>query len=135
MQSVSRCRINPRWQKLLIPYSRTHDISRNFSTSGSGESELTEDFSCGVGLQVCVCVCVVCVVFFAPYSTHSSGVATMFNNNFEFKIKVVKRDENRNFIIIISPSIMDKALILVNVYDPNKDNPTFYQNISVNKKG
>ena len=84
---------------------------------------------------MCVCVCCLCGFFFAPYSTHSSGVATMFNNNFEFKIKVVKRDENRNFIIIISPSIMDKALILVNVYDPNKDNPTFYQNISVNKKG
>ena len=40
-KSVFTCRINPCWQKLLILYSQTHDMSRHFSFRGSGESELT----------------------------------------------------------------------------------------------
>ena len=31
--------------------------------------------------------------------------------------------------MIISLSAMDKELLLVNVYGPNKDNPAFYQSL------
>ena len=66
--------------------------------------------------------------FFSSYRSNSRGVAVMFSNNFEFKIKDVNRDENGNFIII-SLSSMDKDLLLVNVYGPNKDDPNFYNEL------
>ena len=62
--------------------------------------------------------------FFASCSSNSRGGAIMFMNNFEFKVNDVKRDESGNYIII-SLSAMGKDLILVNVYGPNRDNPTF----------
>ena len=48
----------------------------------------------------------------------------MFMNNFEFTINDVKRDKNGNFFII-SFSTMDKYLLLVNVYGPNRDTACF----------
>ena len=38
--------------------------------------------------------------FFPSYKSNSRGVAVLFNNNFEFKVREVQRDENGNFIII-----------------------------------
>ena len=52
----------------------------------------------------------------------------MFMNNFEFKINDVKRDRNRNFILI-SFSMKDKDILLVNVYEPNRDTPAFYEKL------
>ena len=63
---------------------------------------------------------------FASYKSNSRGLAVLFNNNFEFKVREVQRDENRNFIIILLFA-MNKELLLVNIYCPNKDNPAFYQ--------
>ena len=67
--------------------------------------------------------------FFASYKSNSRGVAVLFNNNFEFKVREVQRDENGNFIIILLFA-MNKELLLVNIYGPNKDNPAFYQSLS-----
>ena len=66
--------------------------------------------------------------FFASYSSNSRGVAVMFNNNFEFKVKDVKRDDNGNFIVI-SFSVMEEEFVLVNVYGPNRDSPKFYDDL------
>ena len=66
--------------------------------------------------------------FFSCYSSNSRGVAILFNNNFEFKVNKVNRDENGNYIIM-SISAMDKELLLVNVYGPNRDNPEFYNKL------
>ena len=66
--------------------------------------------------------------FFSSYQSNARGVAVMFANNFEFKIKSVKRDDNGN-LIIISFSAMEKDFLLVNVYGPNKDDPNFYVNL------
>ena len=63
----------------------------------------------------------------ASYKSDSRDVAVLFNNNFEFKVREVHRGENGNFI---SLSAMNKGLLLVNVYGPNKDNPAFYQSLS-----
>ena len=76
----------------------------------------------------CVCLFVFCFVF-ASYKSNSRGVAVILNNNFEFKVRAVQRDENGNFIIILLFA-MNKELLLVNIYDPNKDNPAFYQSLS-----
>ena len=54
------------------------------------------------------------------------GIAVMFMNNFEFKISDVKRDRNGNFILI-SFSMKDKDIFIVNVYGPNRDTPAFYE--------
>ena len=81
-------------------------------------------------VRACVRACVrVCVCVFPSYKSNSRGIADLFNNNFEFKLREVERDENGNSIII-SLSAMDKELLLVNVYGPNKDNPAFYQSLS-----
>ena len=66
--------------------------------------------------------------YFASYKTNSRGVAVLFNNNFEFKIRSVKKDQNGNYIII-SFSAMEKDLLLVNVYGPNRDSPQFYSDL------
>ena len=71
--------------------------------------------------------------FFASYRTNSRGVAVLFNNNFEFSVQKVERDENGNFIMI-SFRTMDKDLLLVNVYGPNKDNPEFYNDLTTRIK-
>ena len=66
---------------------------------------------------------------FASYQSNARGVAVLFNNNFEFKIKNVDRDINGNYIIILL-TVMGKDLLLVNIYGPNKDNPIFYDTIN-----
>lgn len=67
---------------------------------------------------------------FASYQSNARGVAVLFNNNFEFKIKKVDRDINGNYILILLTT-MGKDILLVNIYGPNKDNPNFYDNINV----
>ena len=53
----------------------------------------------------------------------------MFMNNFEIKINDVKRDRNGNFILI-SFSMKDTDILLVNVYRPNRDTPAFYEELT-----
>ena len=67
--------------------------------------------------------------YFSSYQSNSRGVAILFNNNFEFKVKHVERDTNGNYIIILFTA-MEKDILLVNLYGPNRDNPEFYVNIS-----
>ena len=67
--------------------------------------------------------------FFSCYSSNSRGVAILLNNNFEFKVNKVHCDENGNYIVM-SFSTMDKDLLLVNIYGPNRDNPNFYEKLT-----
>ena len=53
----------------------------------------------------------------------------MFLNNFELKINDVKRDRNGNFILV-SISMKDKDILLVNVYESNRDTPAFYEELT-----
>ena len=68
---------------------------------------------------------------FASYQSNARGVAVLFNNNFEFKIKKVDRDVNGNYIFILVTT-MGKDILLVNIYGPNKDSPNFY--VKINEK-
>ena len=63
--------------------------------------------------------------YFASFSFQSRGVAILFNNNFEFNVQKVYKDACGNFMFV-SVTTMDKDLLLVNVYGPNRDSPEFY---------
>ena len=59
-------------------------------------------------------------------SSQSRGVAILLNNNFEFKIHSIFRDDNGN-LLIVDLTICNQRLTLVNIYGPNTDNPCFYK--------
>ena len=65
---------------------------------------------------------------FASKNSQSRGVAILFNNNFEYKIKKVYKDPEGNYIFA-SFTTMGKDILLINVYGPNRDNPEFYQEL------
>ena len=66
--------------------------------------------------------------YFASCNSNSRGVAILFNNNFEFEVKKVYKDLGGNFIFV-SIRAMDKDLLLVNLYGPNRDDPGFYSEL------
>ena len=66
--------------------------------------------------------------FFSSFSSASAGVCIVFNNNFQFEIiRQFSDQEGRS--IIIDMKIDNKISTLVNIYAPNNDNPTFFQNL------
>ena len=69
---------------------------------------------------------------FASKNTRSRGVAILLNNNFDFKIKEVIKDNQGNFIILQLHS-SGKDIVLVNIYGPNRDNPPFFKDIKKNR--
>lgn len=66
--------------------------------------------------------------YFSNFASNSRGVAILFNNNFEFKVHEVKKDDNGNKLIL-DITIEGKRLTLINIYGPNRDDPEFYQSI------
>ena len=66
--------------------------------------------------------------FFSSFSSASAGVCILFNNNFQFEI-IRKFSDQEGRYIIIDMKIDNKILTLVNIYAPNNDNPTFFQNL------
>lgn len=66
--------------------------------------------------------------YFSSYSTNSRGVMTLINNNFEQKVEQIKTDTNGNYLLI-SITMHEKKITLVNVYGPNQDNPQFYRTL------
>ena len=63
---------------------------------------------------------------FATFSSSTAGVAILFNNNFQFQILKHFTDPKGRFIIAAIDT-GDKTMTLVNVYEPNKDNPAFLE--------
>ena len=66
--------------------------------------------------------------YFSNYSSQSRGVATLINNNFDFKLNSVEQDNNGN-LLILNGKTGDKTVTLINLYGPNRDNPEFYQDL------
>ena len=66
--------------------------------------------------------------YFASCNSQSRGVAILLNNNFEFKVKKVYKDEGGNFLFVLLET-MDMSLLLVSVYGPNRDSPDFYEDL------
>lgn len=67
-------------------------------------------------------------VFFNSYKTNSRGVAILLNNNFEYKVHNVYKDDSGNYLIL-DTTIENMNLLLVNIYGPNLDTPNFYSKI------
>lgn len=78
------------------------------------EQRVTEEW----GLNAVVC----------GYKSNARGVGIFFNNNFEYSLKSVKKAENKGYIIL-ELEIGDKSFLLVTLYGPNEDNPSFYENL------
>lgn len=64
-------------------------------------------------------------IFISPGKT---GVAILFNNNFEYEIIQVTTDEIGNYLAI-DLRIEKYNILLINIYGPNRDSPDFYENI------
>ena len=65
---------------------------------------------------------------FSSASSNSRGVAILFNKGFEYKIHQIFSDPNGNYIIV--EITMEKNwLTLINLYGPNTDSPTFFENL------
>lgn len=65
---------------------------------------------------------------FTNFSSSRAGVSILFKNNFHFQISKYFVDPEGRFIIS-DIEIQDKTLTLLNIYAPNKDEPTFFQNV------
>lgn len=66
--------------------------------------------------------------WFNSYTSRARGVAILFNNTFEYKIKKIINDESGNYLIM-HLAINGVEYILVNLYAPNRDDPLFFTNI------
>nr|XP_034320385.1 uncharacterized protein LOC105331900 isoform X1 [Crassostrea gigas] len=66
--------------------------------------------------------------FFSSFKSNSRGVAILFNNNCELEVQKTFKDDSGNFLIL-DVSVDDLHVLLVNVYGPNLDTPTFYTNL------
>lgn len=68
-----------------------------------------------------------CYFSFAPQS-NARGAAIFFGPKTDYKIHSQNHDTDGNFLIL-DMTIYNKRLSLINIYGPNKDNPTFYENL------
>ena len=62
------------------------------------------------------------------FSSASAGVCVLFNNNFNFQILKSFSDPEGRFVMV-DIKLESKILNLVNIYAPNEDKPTFFQNV------
>ena len=67
--------------------------------------------------------------FFSSYASNARGVAILFNNNFEFKVKIAHRDTDGNCVMVLA-QIKQNDFLFVNVYGPNRDDPEFYKDLN-----
>ena len=67
-------------------------------------------------------------VYFSSFTSNSRGVAILVNNNFEYKLLHMSKDDNGN-ILSIKISAFDKEFVIVCLYGPNNDSPEFYTQV------
>ena len=61
--------------------------------------------------------------------TNSRGVAILLANNFEYKINDNFKDTTGNVLVLDLTIAQDFTLRLINIYAPNDDNPSFFDQI------
>lgn len=66
--------------------------------------------------------------YFSNFNSQSRGVAILINNNFDYKFISKENDGNGN-LLIVNCEICSKLFSLFCIYGPNRDSPTFYENI------
>ena len=62
------------------------------------------------------------------YTSESRGVAMMFKKDLELKVEDIEKDEKGN-LLMVRALINGKSMLIITLYGPNKDTPTFYENI------
>ena len=67
-----------------------------------------------------------CTALFNGMASNKAGVAILFNNNFSFKILKQFCDKEGR-CIIIDLEVGELTLTICNIYDPNKDDPSFFE--------
>ena len=67
-------------------------------------------------------------ILMANYSTNARGVAIMFKRDLEIEIKQVKKDVEGRYIVV-SLDYNGQSMLLINVYAPNNECVSFYENI------
>ena len=67
-------------------------------------------------------------IYHATGSQKKAGVAILISDKLDFKLKAVRRDEEGHYIIITG-SIHQEELTIINVYAPNSENPQIYKTI------
>ena len=65
---------------------------------------------------------------FNSHNGQCRGVALLINNNFEYKIHTIYRDDTGN-MLIVDITLFYIQLTLVYLYGPNSDAPAFYKTI------
>lgn len=69
-------------------------------------------------------------VYISPSASNARGTAILFNNNFEYKVLNVLKDNDCN-LLAIEVEIVDKyTFLLANIYGPNTDSPDFFVSLS-----
>ena len=66
--------------------------------------------------------------YFSAGRSNSRGVAILFKNNFEFKVKKIYKDTDGNYISV-HVSMKNDDFLFVNIYGPNRDQPDFYNEL------
>ena len=67
-------------------------------------------------------------VFFSSYTSNARGVAILINKNVSFKLISVEKDTQGRFLFL-DCVLNTNRVTLVNIYGPNHDDPTFFNNI------
>ena len=63
------------------------------------------------------------------FSSHSRGTAILIRNNMQYNIITEIKSDSGNYVIIVCKIGAD-AYAFINVYGPNEDSPTFFENLS-----
>lgn len=66
-------------------------------------------------------------VLSAPFISQARGVIILVHDSIPFQIHKVIKDKAGRYLII-QGNILKEQLILINIYVPNSDEPTFFQN-------
>ena len=67
-------------------------------------------------------------IYHATGSQKKAGVAILISNKLDFKLEVVTRDEEGHYIIITG-SIQQEELTIINVYVPNTEPPKYIKQL------
>ena len=68
------------------------------------------------------------VVYSAPFNTQARGVMTLVHRSIPFNVTNVISDKMGRYLIV-QGTLFTECLILVNIYAPNTDDPTFFSNL------
>ena len=70
-------------------------------------------------------------IYHATGSQKKTGVAILISDKLDFKLKVLRRDEEGHYIIVTG-SIHQEELTIINVYAPNTGAPKYIKQLLTN---